>query len=103
MYSRIKSDIDEGLRKIKWFASLLSERLRIEIAVFKLLYQSEELKKRRDELLRQVGEEVYAQRGKDKNVYTNPAVVGALRELELLEPEIKETVDRAEEISKLTS
>lgn len=103
MFSSIKKDIDEALRKIQWFSSLLSERLRIEIALFKLLYKSEELKKRRDELLRRIGEEAYQARGKDKNIYTNAAVVSAVRELELLEPEIRETLDQAAEISKLTA
>lgn len=103
MLSRIKKDFDEGVRKVRWFASLLSERLRIEIAIFKLLYKAEELKKRRDELLRQIGEEVYAMRGKDKNVYANAGVMSAVKELEQLEPEIQETIDRTAEISRLTS
>ncbi|MEW5746563.1 MAG: hypothetical protein AB1805_14120 [Nitrospirota bacterium] len=103
MLSRIKKDFDEGVRKVRWFASLLSERLRIEIAIFKLLYKAEELKKRRDELLKQIGEEVYAMRGKDKNVYANAGVMSAVKELEQLEPEIQETIDRTAEISRLTS
>ncbi|MEW6117358.1 MAG: hypothetical protein AB1553_10715 [Nitrospirota bacterium] len=101
MLSKVKKDFDDGIGKIKWFASLLSERVRIEITIFKLLYKSEELKKRRDELLKQIGEEVYALRGKDKNVYTNKEVAEAIRNLEMLEPEIDATMEQASEISKL--
>ncbi len=103
MFSRIKKDFDEGIEKIKWFASLLSERLRIEITVFKLLYRSEELKKRRNELMKKIGEEVYAMRGKEKNIYANKEVMNTIKELESLEPEIKETVERASEISKIVA
>ncbi len=103
MYAKIKKDFDEGIGKIKWFASLLSERVRVEITVFKLLYKSEELKKRKDELMRKIGEEVYEHRGKEKNIYANKEVVSAIKELETLEPEIKETVEKASEISKITA
>jgi len=101
MYTRIKQDIETGLEKFRWFATLFSERVRIEISVFRLLYQSEEMKRRRNELLRQVGEEVYALRGKDKNIYANKDISAALREIEQLEPEIQSTIDQASEISKI--
>lgn len=103
MFSRIKRDLEEGIEKIKWFASLLSERVRVEITVFKLLYKSEELKKRRNELLIKIGEEVYAMRGKEKNIYANKEVTDAIQALESLEPEIKETAERASEISKIAA
>lgn len=103
MYAKIKKDFDEGIGKIKWFASLLSERIRVEITVFKLLYKSEELKKKRDELMRKMGEEVYEHRGKEKNIYANKEIVSAIKELETLEPEIKETLEKASEISKITA
>jgi len=101
MYARIKQDIETGLEKFRWFATLFSERVRIEISVFRLLYQSEEMKRRRNELLRQIGEEVYALRGKDKNIYANKDIAAALRKIEQLEPEIQSTIDQASEISKI--
>jgi len=103
MFSRIKKDLDEAVAKIKWFASLLSERVRIEITVFKLMYKSEELKKQRDELLKKIGEEVYEMKGANKNVYANKEITDAIKELEKIDPEIKETVEQASEISKITS
>ncbi len=103
MFSRIKKDFDEAIEKIKWFSSLLSERVRIEITIFKLLYKSEELKKRRDELMKKIGEEVYEMRGKEKNIYANQEVINAIKELETLEPEIRETIERASEISKIVA
>lgn len=101
MFSRIIKDLESGINKIRWFSSLLSERVRIEVAVFRLLYKSEELKKQKDELLKQIGEDVYAMRGKDKNVYSNREIAEAIKELEGLEPEIKENLERASEISRI--
>lgn len=103
MFSRIKKDFDEAIARIKWFASLLSERVRIEITVFKLMYKSEELKKQRDELLKKIGEEVYEMRGANKNIYASKEVTTAIKELEKIDPEIKETLEKASEISKITA
>jgi hypothetical protein len=103
MYTRIKHDLNAGLEKFRWFATLFSERVRIELSVFNLLYQTEEMKRRKNELLRQVGEEVYAMRGKDKNIYANADIAAALREIEQLEPEIQSTLDKASEISKIVA
>jgi seryl-tRNA synthetase len=103
MFGRIKKDFEEGIKKLQWFASLLSERMRIEMMVFRLLYKSEELKKRRDELMQKIGEEVYAMRGKEKNIYAIREISGAIKELETLEPQIRETIEKASEISKIAA
>ena len=103
MFGKVKKDLESGVGKLKWFSSLLSERIRIEITIFKLLYKSEEMKKQRDELLRRIGEEVYVMRGKDKNVYADKEVIDAIREIESLEPELKDTLDRASDISRLVT
>ena len=103
MFNRIKKDLEDAIAKIKWFASLLSERLRIEIEVFKLFYKSEELKKRKEELLKKIGEEVYELRGKEKNIYSVKEVAEAIKDIDLLEPEIKQTLEKASEISSTTA
>jgi hypothetical protein len=103
MLSRLKKDVENGIRKLKWFSALLSERVRIEITVFKLLYKAEELGKKRDELLRRLGDEVYKIRGKEKNVYSNSEVIAAMKALESIEPEIKEAMEKASDISKLVT
>ena len=101
MLGRVKKDFESGLKIVRWFATLLSERVRIEITIFKLLYKSEELKKKRDELMRQIGEEVYEMRDKGKNVYNNKEVLTAIKSLQSIEPEIMETLEKASDLSKL--
>jgi seryl-tRNA synthetase len=103
MINRVKRDLEEGIRKLKWFASLLSERVRVEISIFRLLYQSEELKKRRDELLKQIGEEAYEMRAQKSNVFETENVQAAIKEIEDIDAEIKETAEKASELSKITA
>ncbi|NTU42871.1 MAG: hypothetical protein HGA78_07420 [Nitrospirales bacterium] len=103
MFGRLRKDLDEAVRQIKWFSSLFSERVRMEVIVFKLLYRSEELKKKRDELYRTIGQEVYEMKGRDKDPYSQKAVSDAIRELDALEPEISETIQKASEISRVVS
>jgi seryl-tRNA synthetase len=100
MYSRIKNDLEDGIDKIRWFARLLSERVKIELAVFRLTYQSEELKKKRNTLLKSIGEEVYLMRKSEKGIHANREILDALREIESLDPKIKETDDKVSEISR---
>ena len=53
--------------------------------------------------MKKIGEEVYEMRGKEKNIYANQEVMNAIKELETLEPEIRETIERASEISKIVA
>ncbi len=43
MLKKVYENFRKGIEKLKWFATLFSERMNIEIAVFKLLYQSDEM------------------------------------------------------------
>lgn len=103
MYARIKYNLNEGLSKVKWFARLLSERVRIELTVFRLLHQSEELKKKRDALIRKIGEEAYRMHKSDNIIHPSKDMLDALKEIDGLDPQIKETIDKASEISRMTS
>ncbi|MFA5354942.1 MAG: hypothetical protein WC291_11990 [Thermodesulfovibrionales bacterium] len=103
MLGRLRRDLENAVGKIKWFSSLLAERVRIEIMVFRLLYRSEELRKKRDELLRTIGQEVYEMKGKERDVYSHKPVADAVRELDALEPEMEATLRKASEISRIVT
>jgi seryl-tRNA synthetase len=103
MYTRLKNDLEEGLNKIKWFAGLLSDRVRIEMSVFRLLHHAEELKKKRDVHLKKIGEEIYHKHNTETVVHPDAGIADIIRELEDLDAQIKEAVDKASEISRMTS
>ncbi|MEW6001836.1 MAG: hypothetical protein AB1638_04210, partial [Nitrospirota bacterium] len=59
MWKRLKSNFDRGIEKIKWVSALLSTRLKTEYSVVKLLYQSEEMERKKEELMKTIGKRVY--------------------------------------------
>src|SRR5512135_3463401 len=91
MLQKLRENFKEGLYKVRWFATVLSERLKIEIAVIELLYQSDEMQRRREELLKTIGQRVYDLKGNpDKNALKDRMVLGALEEINQIEKNIDE-------------
>ena len=102
MWRKVKDNLDSGVEKAKWFSSLASDRLKIEIALMKLLYRSTEMEKQRSALMTAIGERVYGMRnGSEKNVQRDPDILQRLRQLEDLDAEIEDLRKKASEISRL--
>ena len=103
MLKKVYENFRKGMEKIKWFATLFSERMNIELAIFKLLYQSDEMTRKRQELLVTIGERVVELKAHgDKIVFLDSVVAGALAELEKLDSNIAELRHKASEISRVT-
>jgi hypothetical protein len=99
MLKRILDNFRDGLSRIRWFAGVFSERVRIELAVIKLMYRSDEMEKRRQELFRIIGERVYEVKGNpEKNIFKDKAVVDAMEDIERMEKDIQDLRDRVSEI-----
>ncbi len=102
MLKRLKDNFESGLEKLKWFSSLLSERLKIEISVMKLLHQSGQMEKKRDDLMKAVGRRVYElKEHSDRQILKDTAITEALSEIEKINTEIESTKKKASEISKV--
>ena len=100
MLKRLKENFDSGIEKIKWFSTVLSERIKIELLVMKLLFQSEKMEKKRDELLKKIGQRVYELKGDtDRNVLKDRFITEALNEIEQINRKIDSTKKKASEIS----
>ena len=103
MLKKIYENFKKGIEKIKWFATLFSERVDIEIAVFRLLYQSDEMSKKRDEHLKAIGERVVALKEHgEKNIFRDSVIVEALDEIEKIDKHIGDLRHKASEISRVT-
>ena len=99
MWKRIKNNLDSGIGKIKWFSSLLNERVRIEISLFRLLYKASEMEKRKSELLETIGKRVYEIRqGPEKNLVRDHVILETLDKLEEIDAEIAEVRKKTSEI-----
>ncbi len=102
MFRRMRENFGRGTEKLRWFATVLSERLKIEIAVLRLLYQSDEMEKNREYLLKILGQRVYDMRGNtDKNILRDKTVSDTLQELEKIKKNIDELKQKASEMSSV--
>ncbi|HAM52908.1 MAG TPA: hypothetical protein DCP92_20255 [Nitrospiraceae bacterium] len=102
MWKRIKDNFDSGMGKMRWFSSLLNERMKIEFALMHLLYQSTEMEKKRAELMKTIGERVYELRnGPARLVLGDPVIMETFRKLETLDAEMEDLRKRASEISRI--
>ena len=75
MWKRIKNNFDSGIERIKWFSSILSERMKIEFSVIKLVSDRDKKKKERAEKLRLIGERVFELKEQhEKNVLKDKVI-----------------------------
>ncbi|MBS1233299.1 MAG: hypothetical protein H6R42_953 [Nitrospirae bacterium] len=102
MLKKIKDSFDSGLDKIKWFSSLLSDRVKVEVSVMKLLYQSDQMEKRKEDVLRTIGRRVHELKEyPDRQILKDTVIADALAEIEQITSEIEQTRKKASEISKI--
>jgi len=102
MWKRIKNNFESGLERIKWFSSIVSERVKIEFSVIKLVSDRDKKEKERAEKLRLIGERVFELREQhDKNVLKDKAITTALSEIEKLDAEIEDIGKKVSDISKV--
>lgn len=102
MWRKVKGNLDSGIEKIKWFSALFNERVKTEVSVMKLLYQSTELEKKRAEMLKTIGERVFALKNNiEKHIMNDQEIVSVMNELEKLDAEIEDLKKKASEISRV--
>ncbi len=100
MLKRIKDNFDRGVEKVKGFSTILSDRLKIEFSIMKLLYQSEQMEKRKDELIKTIGKRIYEMKEhSDRHITKDRVIVEAIEEIEKISSEIDATRKKASEIS----
>lgn len=101
MLIKIKQSFDTGLQKLRWFSTLVVERFRVEQAVIKLLWASDELEKNRERHLREIGERVFKLKDReDADVLKDRKIKVIVKELNAVEAELDELRARAAEIGE---
>lgn len=104
MIGRIRDSLRNGISRVRWFSVVFAERLKIEIAVIRLLFRSNEKEKQKEELLRTIGLRVYELRGgPERNIFKDRTVVEAVGAVEKLEKEMDELKQKASEMSSVRS
>ena len=102
MWKRVKNNFDSGIARIKWFSSILSERMKIEFSVIKLINDRDKKEKERAEKLKLIGERVFeVKEQQDKNVLKDNVIAGSISEIEKLDSEIEDINKKVSEVSKV--
>ncbi|HMK48607.1 MAG TPA: hypothetical protein VK435_01020 [Thermodesulfovibrionales bacterium] len=101
MWTRITSNFENGISKLKWFASLFSDRLKVEFSVMKLLYETDRMERRKDELAKAIGRRFLELKGQpERNIVKDRIIAESLSEIEQLNGEIETTKKQASDISR---
>lgn len=99
---RIKDNFESGVEKIKWASSLLSERVRIELSVMKLLYETDQMERKKEDLMKTIGKRVAELKEyPDRQILKDSIIADALAEIEKITTEIDQTRKRASDISRI--
>lgn len=100
MLKRLKNNFESGVQKIRWFSSLLSDRMKIEISVIKLLHHADQMEKKRDELFQKIGRRVVELKEySDRQIMKDGMMTDMMSEIEKINQEIEQTRKKASEIS----
>ncbi len=99
---KVIDDFRRGLERVRWFSAVFADRLKIEIAIFRLLYESDRMAKTRAELLATIGERVLELKDHhEKNVLKDSVVAEAVAEIDRLEKNMDDLKTRVSEIGKV--
>lgn len=102
MLKRLKKNFLRGIDRLKWFSVVFSERLRIEIAIIKFLFESDELDKERDEVFRTIGRRVYELKDHgERNISRDKIVAEAICSIEKIESNIEELNKKVSDLSSV--
>lgn len=102
MWNKIRDSLERGIEKIRWFSALLNERVKVELSVFKLINQSREIEKKRDEILRAIGKRVLELKDKsEKNILRDPSLMELIEQLKTIDSEIEDIREKVLELSKI--
>lgn len=102
MWKRVKDNLESGTAKIRWFSSLINERVKVEISLVRLLYQTSELEKKRAGLMQTIGERIFELKNtSERNALRDPVIMAALNKVEELDAEIEENKVRVSELDRI--
>ena len=101
MIDKIRKSLNEGVKRIKWVATFLAERTKVETSMARMLYESSKLETKLDELYRDVGKRVLELKDRDeKAVLKDFIILQMISEIKKLKEQIEDYKSKAHAISK---
>ncbi|MEK7308885.1 MAG: hypothetical protein AAB089_07430 [Nitrospirota bacterium] len=101
MLDRIRKSFNDGVQNIKWFATFIAERTKVETSMARLLYESKKLETEIDALYSEIGKRVLELKEKgEKEVLKDFVVVQAVSEIKKIREQIEDYNNKAHALSK---
>lgn len=102
MIEIIKKDFLQGLKNFKFWATVISERIKIELNVLKLIREMNKLNIKKDELLKSIGKEIYGSWDRDLEVKENEKISSLVRQIREIEVEIEDKRKKFRELEDMS-
>ncbi len=102
MLEIIKRDFMQGLKTFKFWATVISERIKIEINVLKLITEMNKLNIKKDELLKSIGKEIYASLDRYLEIKENEKISSLIRQIREIETEIEDKRKKFSELEDMS-
>lgn len=99
MIETIKKDFLQGLKTFKFWAQVLSERVKVEINILRLIGEINKLTEKKDELLKEIGKEVYENQGELK-IEKISSLIKQIKEFETILEEKRKKLVELKDLSK---
>jgi len=102
MIGKLYQEVSDGVEKLRWYLSLIIERVKMEFAVVKILGKTEKYERDKRDVLVEIGKRVHELSERKKvNVFEDRQIKDAIMRLERLNREIDGLRRKVEEISAL--
>lgn len=99
MIEIIRKNFSEGIKTFKFWAQILSERIKVEINILRLIAEINKLIEKRDEFLKDVGKEIY----KNPKIFEeNEKISILIRQIRQIEAEIEDKKNKLKELENLS-
>ncbi|MDI1472651.1 MAG: hypothetical protein QMD43_07305 [Thermodesulfovibrio sp.] len=102
MLEIIKKDILQGLKTLNFWAKTISERVKVEINILRVLSEIHKITEKRDEILKKLGQETYKSWGSSTNLQENEKIFSFIKELKEVEKEIEEKKKKLSDLGDVT-
>uniref|UniRef100_A0A7C4EN72 Uncharacterized protein n=1 Tax=Thermodesulfovibrio aggregans TaxID=86166 RepID=A0A7C4EN72_9BACT len=100
MIETIKKNFLQGFKTFKFWAQVLSERIKVEINVLRLIGELSKLTEKKNEILKEIGKEVYENPGELTRSEKISNLIKQIKELETVLEEKRKRLNDLEDISK---
>ncbi len=103
MWIRIKNSLSSGIKRLKFLSSVISERLKIELSVIRLLDEQNDKQKEMSEKMRIIGQRVLELKdSSEKNIFKDKIVIETIAGIEKLNAEIEDIKKKVSSVSNIT-